>query len=151
NVPARGSLTLLSRPIGARVRLRGPQELDGRTPLTLDRVAGGRYRVIGSAPGCEGGHPPLVIGGTRTDTVWIALHRKSAALAGLRSALIPGWGQFYDEHPVHGWTMALASAGTVATLVTAAVQYRDKLDLYEDLSRRYDANPTPQNLLIRNA
>jgi hypothetical protein len=149
--PPRGSLTFLSRPVGARVTLKGPQRLVGRTPLTLDREAAGRYRVTGSAPGFESWHRTLVIDVARTDTVWMALHRKSALLAGLRSTLLPGWGQFYDERPVHAWTMLLASSGAAATLVTAAVQYRDKLDLYEELARRYQASPTPQNLLIRDA
>jgi hypothetical protein len=148
---ARGALTFLSRPAGAQVRLRGPQDLAGRTPLTLDREAGGRYRITGAAPGYETWRRTMVIDVARTDTVWMALRRKSPLLAGLRSTLFPGWGQFYEEHPVHGWTMLLASSGATATLVTAAVRYRDKLDLYEDLARRYSANPTPQNLLIRDA
>lgn len=42
-----------------------------------------------------------------------------------RSAVLPGWGQFYSGHPAHGVVTLLASAAAAGTLVWSALDYRD--------------------------
>lgn len=111
-----GSLTVLSRPSNASYKLVGEQVFVGRTPSTLQRGLAGRFEVRGFGPGYETWKKDITLDGVNPDTVWMALQKKSALLGAARSAVLPGWGQFYCERPGSGWGFALgeATAGIVA-------------------------------------
>lgn len=149
--PPSGSLTVLSRPAGAVVKLNGPQRLVGRTPITLSRGISGRYRITATATGYEPSRRMLTVDGARTDTVWMSFRPKHVARAVVRSMVVPGWGQFYNERPGHAWTVATVAATAGTTLLVSQIQYRDKLRLFNELDAIYRANPTPARQLIRNA
>lgn len=132
-----GSLTILSRPTGASYRLVGEQEIVGRTPATLVRGLAGRFRVEGFRPGYERWHRTIMVDGAGADTVWMTLHRKSPALAGLRSLVVPGWGQFYTEQPARGTIYLTAAAAAGVVLALAQQRYQQRLDDYRAADERY--------------
>jgi hypothetical protein len=93
----------------------------------------------------------LTVDLARTDTVWMSFRPKHVTRAVLRSMVVPGWGQLYNERPGHAWVVAATAATAGTTLLVAQIQYRDKLQLFNELDATYRANPTPARLLIRNA
>jgi hypothetical protein len=126
-----GSLTLMSRPAGASFRIEGDLVVVGRTPMTLNRGLAGRYRVSGSEIGYQHWSRSLVFDGVSADTVWMTLRQKSALMAGARSLILPGWGQFYDEHPVRGMVFLIGGIAAGAGLGVAELRYRDRVDEQE--------------------
>jgi hypothetical protein len=60
--------------------------------------------------------------------------RKSKSPAGalLRSLALPGWGQFYTEHPVRGTITALAETAFISVMI---IELRDRADLRDRLAR----------------
>src|SRR6266850_1272687 len=100
--PTTGSLTIMSRPEGAWFRVAGDQAVVGRTPVTLDRGFVGRYHVSGGEIGYERWKRNITLDGVTDDTLWMALKTKSGVMAGVRSMILPGWGQFYDDHTDRG-------------------------------------------------
>lgn len=149
--PPAGSLTVHSRPAGASIRFAPPQSLVGRAPVTVQRGPTGRFKLAGSAPGYETRRRTVTLAPGVTDTLWMTLVPKHPLKAAMRSLVLPGWGQLYDEHTGHAWVMGLAAAGTATALTVTHIQYRDKVDLLAELDLRYAQNPTPSNRLIRNA
>ncbi len=139
---AAGSLTLLSRPAGASFRLAGEQALSGRTPLVLERGLVGRYEVTSTEPGYERWRRVITLDGVSADTLWMTLHPKSGAMAAARSLLVPGWGQFYGEHPARGVLFLTAATAAGVGLALTALRYQDKLDAYRDADARYQAAST---------
>ena len=117
-----GSLTVVSRPSGAQCRIRGDRVLRGPTPLTLLSTGPGRYEVQAVDPAFEGWERKIQHDGVRNDTVWISLHPKTRGRAVLRSMALPGWGQFYSQHPGRGWLYmtgaVLAFGGSIAAQAT---------------------------------
>lgn len=126
-----GSLTVMSRPGGAAVRITGDQSVVGRTPFTLDRGLVGRYVITGSEIGYERWRRAITLDGASADTIWMTLSEKNAAMAGLRSMIIPGWGQFYDDHPGRGSIFLGAAILAGAGYVFADLRVNDRV---EDLS-----------------
>jgi len=126
--PPAATLTLLSRPAGASFRVTAGQEVVGRTPATLELGIQGKVDVVGWDTGYRHWHRRLVLEGAGADTVWISLERKSRLLAGARSLVLPAWGQFYDDRPVHGWTMVVLAVAAAGAAGWAHVNHQHKLD-----------------------
>ena len=126
-----GSFTVLSRPSNASYKLVGEQTFVGRTPGTLQRGLAGRFEVRGFGPGYETWKKDVTLDGVTSDTVWMALKRKSTLLGAARSAVLPGWGQFYCERPGSGWTFAISEG--VAGIVSL-VAWRNEQRRSDDLS-----------------
>lgn len=139
---ASGSITVLSRPSGVAFRLAGEEVVTGRTPITLERGLRGRYRVTGFEHGLESWRGRITLDGVRADTVWMTLRPKSVLLAGARSLLVPGWGQFYDDHPARGWIYLGAVAAAGITLAVFATHYSDRVDDYDAADARYQSAGT---------
>ena len=140
--PATGSITVLSRPSGAAFRLSGEQVVVGRTPMTIDRGLVGRYELRTLDPGYGTWSRTLMLSGISADTVWITLHPRSAAGAGLRSLVMPGWGQGYGHHPTRGVLFFCATAVVGAGLAFTEVRYQDRLDTYRDADAAYQSATT---------
>ena len=128
------TLVVRSRPSGADVRISGDRLVLGRTPFTLERPLAGRYHLAGSAPGWETWRRTLDLSPGRADTVWMTLRPKHAVMGAARSLVLPGWGSFYAEHPVHGWTIVVGDGVAAIVALVTQKQYRDKADLYESLN-----------------
>jgi len=123
-----GSLTILSRPTGASCRIDGDRVIVGRTPLILERGLVGRYRVHSMEPGYEPWERKINLSGASADTLWMDLRAKSAWRAGLRSLVIPGWGQFYSQRPGWGWTWLTLAGLSTAGAIVANNEYQNRLD-----------------------
>jgi hypothetical protein len=108
-------LTVVSRPSGAVFRITGDPVIVGRTPFTLESGLAGRFRVRSVEPGFEPWRRRIVLDGTGADTLWMVLRPKSPSMAGLRSIVLPGWGQMYEHRRAMGWawfgSAAVASGG----------------------------------------
>ena len=75
------------------------------------------------------------------------------AAAFFRSTAIPGWGQFYTNHPVQGVAALVCALGGACALVWSALDWSDKR-VEADLYRRADASTvisgeTPEAWLAR--
>lgn len=129
-----GSLTVLSRPPGAAFRLTGDRVVVGRTPMMFERGLVGRFRVQSFEPGFEPWGRSVLLDGVSADTLWMTLRSKSSIRAGLRSLLVPGWGQFYSERPKAGWVELIAGAAAVGVLAAAHLEYENRVDEFEAAS-----------------
>ncbi|MBW7997894.1 MAG: hypothetical protein FVQ81_15255 [Candidatus Glassbacteria bacterium] len=63
--------------------------------------------------------------------------RKSPGGAFLRSLAVPGWGQFYTEHPVRG---TITAAAETAFLLGMVLEFRDRAEMRDELSRLEEFN-----------
>jgi hypothetical protein len=134
-----GSVTLMSRPDGASFRIQGDVTVVGRTPMTLNRGLAGRYRVFGSEIGYSRWSRTMEFDGMSADTVWMTLHQKSGFMAGARSLILPGWGQFYDEHPVRGVMFLIGGLAAGAGVGVAELRYRHRVDDFNAAEAAYQA------------
>jgi hypothetical protein len=141
-----GSLTVMSRPGGAAVRITGDQSVVGRTPFTLDRGLAGRYVVTGSEIGYERWRRAVTLDGVSADTIWMTLGEKNAAMAGLRSMIVPGWGQFYGDHPGRGTIFLTSAILAGAGYVFADLRYDDRVEEYRAADERYQAATDPNEI-----
>lgn len=142
SVGAGGSLTVLSRPSGASLRISGEQVVVGRTPMTLARGMIGRYEVRSNEPGYSARPRVIQLSGVSADTLWMTLQPKSAAAAGLRSLVIPGWGQFYGSRGGAGAAFLTAGLLGGAAVGVFAIRYNDRRDAADAATARYTATPT---------
>jgi hypothetical protein len=142
SVAAGGSLTVLSRPSGASFRITGEQVVVGRTPMTFARGLTGRYEVRSLEPGYATWRREVHLDGVSADTLWMTLQRKGAAGAGLRSLIVPGWGQFYSGRPGMGATFLAAGLVTGAAFGLTSWRYHDRVTDYDAANDRYQAATT---------
>jgi hypothetical protein len=138
-----GTLTVLSRPPGASFQIRGAVEISGRTPLTLTPRVTGRYELRSTEPGYNTWRRVLNFDGVSPDSVWMTLTRKSLVGAGLRSALVPGWGQFYSSHPASGGAFLGAAVLAGAGFGLSRLRYEDRQNDVDDAIARLNASNTP--------
>src|SRR5690349_18087226 len=143
---ASGSLTVLSRPSGASFRITGEQVVVGRTPMTLARGLTGRYEVRSLEPGYATWRRVVNLDGVNADTLWMTLQRKGAAGAGLRSLIVPGWGQFYSSRPGLGATFLAAGVAAGAAVGVTAWRYHTRADDYDAANARYQAATTQSEI-----
>jgi hypothetical protein len=130
--PASGSVTVFADPAGCRVKLIGVQMIEGHAPFTLSRGLAGHYTVAAEQRGYEAWRRTIVLDGASSDTVWIKLRAKTPFLAGLRSAVLPGWGQFYDSRTGRGWLMLGMGAVAGGAALWTEVEYSDRVDDGDD-------------------
>ena len=135
--PAVGSVTITSQPTRANVKLEGGQIITGYTPLTISRGLIGPFRVAVSGRGYETWKRHIYLDGVSADSIYARLSPKHIWWAGLRSAVMPGWGQFYSERKPAGWTYISLAAASGSVLVAYQVKYRGRVRQadasYEDL------------------
>jgi len=136
-------LVVQSRPSGISFRLSGPRTLVGRTPMTLQDALNGRYELESLEPGFHRWRRTLDLQSGKPDSVWMKLRGKTAAGAGIRSLIIPGWGQAYDGHPAAsiGFLVACAAgAGGALTLQSVYIERRDDLNAaYQAVAKKSTA------------
>ncbi len=113
-------VVITSQPAGAIVELRGDHVLRGVTPWRLDRGLDGVYEINAFKFGYADWHGRTVLSATSRDSVFVRLTRKTRGRAALRSAMVPGWGQFHTEQKVKGIAFVAAEA-----LVLGAVFWAD--------------------------
>lgn len=103
-----GGVVVDSAPPGAVVELVGQHVFRGVTPWTLDRGLSGTYEVRAYKAGYDEWNGYVLLSSARRDSLYIRLTRKTRLGVGLRSAIVPGWGQFHTGQGAKG-TLFLAA------------------------------------------
>lgn len=135
----RGGLVITSVPSGAVVQLRGDHTLSGVTPWRLDRGISGSYEIRATRTGYADWYGNISLSATRRDSMHIRMSRKTPLATGLRSAILPGWGQFYSGQSLKGTVFLLAELGAVTGILYSDSKREDAMSEYEDAIRTYAA------------
>ncbi len=129
--PAASSGPVLdSRPPGAGLRLAGPVTVAGTTPLTLDGLPRGSYRLRMEAPGgtVSLAHLDLGPGGVRLGSP-----------GGPTDLFLPpGLGHFRQGATTRGWLFLSAAAAGAAGIVVEQLRWSDARDASDLARERYD-------------
>ncbi len=112
-------VVITSEPPGAIVELRGDHVLRGVTPWRLDRGLEGIYEINAFKFGYADWHGRTVLSATRCDSIFVRLTRKTPEGAALRSAIAPGWGQFYTKQNKKGIAFAAVEALALGAVLWA--------------------------------
>ncbi len=132
-----GGVVITSVPSGAIVELSGEHVLRGVTPWRLDRGLSGPFRVRAYKLGYNDWEGLVMLSDTRRDSIAVRLTAKTPLGAGLRSAVVPGWGQFHTDQNGKGAAFLIAEAVTVGAAFWADAK-RDKAEEhYEDARALY--------------
>lgn len=127
---------IVGRPAETIIQLKGAYVFTGRTPFSIPQNLSGPYVLSASKTGFESKSMKLFLGYEPFRQIDINLKPISRWKAGLRSLLIPGWGQRYKGAKGRGLLFTgLAIGASVGTLVT-------QLDYSSDLD---DANRAKQD------
>lgn len=137
-----GTITITSRPPGCTIYLSGDVELVTTAPVTLQEKLQGLYVVRALRPGYEIWRSTITFTPGTAQTVNIDLQPKTRLKAGVRSLIIPGWGQYYAGEKPRSvlWGVAALSSGVVAALYES--RYRNRKDDWENSRRRFDEATT---------
>ncbi|MFH1865228.1 MAG: DUF5683 domain-containing protein [Candidatus Eisenbacteria bacterium] len=134
-----GSVVITSSPPGAVVELRGEHAYSGVTPWRLDRGLSGVYEILATKTGYADWTGSTSVSAGRTDSLFIRMTRKSQMATGLRSAILPGWGQFYAGQTLKGTVFLLAEAGAVTGALIADSKREDAMRIHERAIRAYNS------------
>jgi len=145
----RGSLTILSKPVGAVFTLDGSQiQLAGRTPWSVARGLSGVFTIRARNRGYEGWSRTMFLDPSARDTLRIELSRKTPLKAFTRSLLIPGWGQMYGDQ---GFKGGLFFLGTAASGVAFLLLHNDYDDAQDRAELAYQAYVREDDLAEKEA
>lgn len=134
-----GSVVITSSPPGAVVELRGEHAYSGVTPWRLDRGLSGVYEIVATKAGYENWTGSTSLSAGRTDSLFIRMTRRSQMATGLRSAILPGWGQFHAGHNLKGTVFILAEAGAMTGVLVADSKREDAMRIHERAVRAYNS------------
>jgi len=123
-------LNVLSDPNGATVQLRGEYSLILTAPASIRQELDGEYKVMAFKRGYERWNSTVWFKQGSPDQLAIKLNPKTRFKAGLRSLLVPGWGQFYCEDKTKSLIMGISTLGAVIVFVIADNNYSSKYDDY---------------------
>ncbi len=132
-------VVITSSPPGAVVELRGEHVFSGVTPWRLDRGLSGVYEVHATKPGYADWTGSTSLSSTRHDSLYIRMNRKTAVATGVRSALCPGWGQFYAGQTLKGSVFLLSEAGAVWGIIYTDSKRSDAMRTHERAIRAYNS------------
>jgi len=132
-------VVITSSPPGAVVQLRGDHVFSGVTPWRLDRGLSGIYEVYATKPGYADWTGSTSLSSSRPDSIYIRMNRKTVMATGLRSALCPGWGQFYAGKTLKGSVFLLSEAGAVWGVIYADSKRSDAMLGHERAIRAYNS------------
>jgi hypothetical protein len=111
-------------------------------PVRDKELAEGRYSYKVQADGYASSTGHFWVVKHKSVNVDIALQDKSRTDAILRSAFIPGWGQFYEEKKTTGVLFMLAYAGAIGAHVYARSDHSKKMDEFDAVARMYETAHT---------
>lgn len=131
-------LSVSSNPEGAWVGIRGDGLVAGSTPFSLSDLPEGVYRVEVRKEGYEPQVGMLSARKRPDGSLAVQALPLSVGKGVLRSALLPGWGQFYWGEKKRGALWTGLQAAAVAGLVFADVNYRKAVDELNSAVERYN-------------
>ncbi len=126
-----------SNPQGCTVVLSGDMTVSGVTPTTFAQKLQGYYRISAYLDGYESYHSSVVLSGQPSTEIQLLLTPKSRAKAGLRSLVVPGWGQMYYGARTKGLVITVAAAASAVALGILHFDYTNKRDTYDEVHARY--------------
>ncbi len=85
----------------------------------------------------KGGIAPCRSPGEKPAIWRYALTPKQPYKAGLRSLILPGWGQIYGERPLKGSVFLLGTLVFAGGFCWTEMEYRDRVDDYRNARRAY--------------
>jgi hypothetical protein len=135
--PPTGILQIRSEPPGAMIRLYGEHRWTGTTPWDLQRGIEGDYRVVARLAGYEKWQRTVTVVRGESRELDIRLTPKEAWKAGVRSMILPGWGQAYSERPGKGAIFTFGTLALAGGLVWFDEDYRNRTDDYKNARRSY--------------
>jgi hypothetical protein len=130
---------IVSHPSGATVHFAGEYDLVATTPFVVRHHLVGTYSVKATKPGYETYSRRVSFPGSQNGRLTIRLSSKTRLKAALRSALLPGWGQFYSGEKTRGVILSTLGYGAALTTVIAELRYQDREDKYEAALSDYQA------------
>lgn len=122
---------IVSHPSGATVHFAGEYDLVATTPFVVRHHLLGTYAVKATKPGYETYSRRVSFPGSQNGRLTIRLRSKTPLKAALRSAILPGWGQFYSGKKTRGMILSTLGYGAALTTVIAELRYQDREDKYE--------------------
>ncbi len=127
-----------SNPSGCTVVLSGDYTVAGVTPTTFSQPLQGFYTVSAHRSGYETYRSSIVLTGRDVTNIEIQLTPKTRFKAGLRSLLIPGWGQRYSDAGTRGTLMTIGALATVTVAGLLYLDFDDKRDEFYEVKRRFN-------------
>jgi hypothetical protein len=130
------------------VEVRGPLKAVGITPFWAPRFPIGSYKIAVSRKGYYTRSTSILL--NRGDSLHVSarLKEKPRYMGFVRSLVLPGWGQRFNERPVRGafYTGAEAVAGGVA--IYLATQYNHSATRYKEIADSLNAATTVEALTL---
>jgi len=133
-----GTVTVITEPAGAEVRLTGESEVTGVTPVVFAFPLVGKYRLSVTLNGYETYKTNLVLDPSKETVVNVSLVPKTRIKAAIRSVFIPGWGQYYSGEKTKGLAFTLIAAASVAGYFIADNDFDNKLDRFNTSLSAFD-------------
>ncbi len=132
-------VAVVSDPPGAEVVLDGEATITGVSPVQFNQPLIGDYTLRVKRRGWETYTTHLVLDPTKQLNVNVNLSPKTRFKAGVRSFVIPGWGQKYTDQNGKAWLFATLAVGAGVAYLVADNQFDHKYDTYEARLRDYDS------------
>ena len=141
---------LTTVPAGATAFLNGEYELIINTPARLPSNLSGNYNTRITRNGYEQWKGELSFVPGTSNSVKIQLKKKTALKAGMRSLLLPGWGQIYSGNKFRGSLFTLGTIISAGGLYLADKKYQDKRADYDIAAQAYsDARSIDEQIRLK--
>lgn len=131
------AFSVLSNPPGVSVALKGEDFIVGTTPFRISDLTEGVYKVKVSKGGYESQIGRLMIVPNRGHVLTAKFTPVSRARILLRSAVLPGWGQFHSGNKVKGTVWATLQASALVAALLQNSQYKKAVDDHYTSVERY--------------
>ena len=136
---AQVTLRITSNPPGVTVNLDGPYQLTTTTPTDITQELIGTFKVRAEKFGYESWNSYITIAPNQPASLRISLSPKTRVKAALRSAVLPGWGQFYSGRKGWGYFFATGSLILAAGFVISDLHYSNQYDQFVDVRNDFQA------------
>lgn len=133
-----GGLTISSSPPGAEAVLEGEADVSGITPVTFSYPLIGAYKLTVKKYGYESYHTWLVLDPSKPLQLSIGLQPKTGTRAALRSAIFPGWGQFYTGQKTKAFLLGAVFTGAMIHLFDVDDRFKYDRGEWQRLLHEYD-------------
>ena len=101
------------------------------------RMPVGEYSIEISKPGYISKNLDLIINPDEKTKLNASLDKKTISAALIRSFILPGWGQYYQEKPVFTWLYPIAILGSGTGALIYSFNYTKKVDDYNSIRDQY--------------
>jgi len=129
---------VVTTPPGAEVVLKGEASVSGLSPVTFSYPLTGEYSLIVQKYGYEDYKTRLILDPAHPQQLSVELSPKTGFKAALRSIIIPGWGQRYEDRKTKGFMFSVLFVGAGLILLDNENKFQDREDAYLARLAEYD-------------